>query len=160
MQRTLAQTAAVMVGFQLASLLWLFFGYQLEFVGKPVFLEVQTPEDLGSHACPPMHACIKGCRIDSDVEWVLEDRQSAVGEPSVCLWGVPTPSCKASQPPVRCRQRRRCMHAQFSLWSAQLMLSAVVFVGAQLFVAVFFSRKIISSDKERQAPSTLKEKRL
>ncbi|KAL8449327.1 hypothetical protein Emed_003208 [Eimeria media] len=38
--RTLKQTTAALVGFQLANLVWLYFGYQLEFEGKPVYLQL------------------------------------------------------------------------------------------------------------------------
>lgn len=46
LQNTLLQTGLVMAVFQVACLVWLFFGYQLEFEGKPVFLEVWEPFDL------------------------------------------------------------------------------------------------------------------
>lgn len=39
-KNTLLQTGLVMAVFQVACLVWLFFGYQLEFEGKPVFLEL------------------------------------------------------------------------------------------------------------------------
>ncbi|CDI74184.1 GPI mannosyltransferase 1, putative [Eimeria praecox] len=39
-KNTLWQTGLAMAAFQAASLLWLFFGYKLEFEGKPVFLEL------------------------------------------------------------------------------------------------------------------------
>ncbi|CDJ59484.1 GPI mannosyltransferase 1, putative [Eimeria maxima] len=45
-KNTLLQTGLVMAVFQVACLVWLFFGYQLEFEGKPVFLEVWEPFDL------------------------------------------------------------------------------------------------------------------
>ncbi|KAL8270433.1 hypothetical protein Esti_005662 [Eimeria stiedai] len=38
--RTLKQTTAALVVFQLANLVWLLFGYQLEFEGKPVYLQL------------------------------------------------------------------------------------------------------------------------
>ncbi|KAL8434755.1 hypothetical protein ACSSS7_002892 [Eimeria intestinalis] len=38
--KTLMQTTAALVSFQLANLVWLFFGYQLEFEGKPVYLQL------------------------------------------------------------------------------------------------------------------------